>query len=219
MTLRQKTIPGLTVPVLAGLILIAGVTACSTSPSTPTSAGGSSTSPSGQPAASLSPAANAATTTPAPTKHAPRKDVIHGLITFNGHLHFSGAHASLMAFQAFPGVKSPKSSCTHIGRHGTPDAGHGQLYRVPAPPLGGNVSFAAEVKPYHGPGTYTKSSIVAVGASVIVGSSSYNLLASGASVRVTFRRDGSGTLTFANATAAGSGASALSGTITWTCSA
>jgi hypothetical protein len=210
------------VPVVAGLIVVAGVTACSTSPGTSNSAAdspsGVSQSPSAQPAASVSPATDNASTPP-PTKNAPRKDVIHGLIKFNGHLNLSGAQTSVMSFQAFPGVTSPKSSCAHIGRHGTPKSGGRQLYRIPAPPLGGNVSFTAEIMPYHGPGTYHKSSVVAVGASVIVGSSSYNLLAPGASIQVTFRRNGSGTLTFANAAAAGSSTSTLSGTVAWTCSA
>jgi hypothetical protein len=59
---------------------------------------------------------------------------------------------------------------------------------------------------------------VAVGASVIIGDASYNLLSSAAAVSVTVNANGSGKLTFENAAAAQPGESALSGTVEWTCS-
>ena len=80
------------------------------------------------------------------------------------------------------------------------------------------MTIGAEISPYGGPGTYRKASLVAVGPSVVIGNASYNLLAVGAVVRVTLRANGSGELTFVGAAAAGSGQSALSGTIQWTCS-
>lgn len=153
------------------------------------------------------------------TGRAPRKDVIAGLITFNGNLRVSGAQRLKMSFTAFPGVTSPKSSCAHIAAIGTPGGkGLVEQFRIPSPPEGGNVTIGAEISPYGGPGTYRKASLVAVGPSVVIGNASYNLLAVGAVVRVTLRANGSGELTFVGAAAAGSGQSALSGTIQWTCS-
>ena len=76
--------------------------------------------------------------------------------------------------------------------------------------------FLAEVSPYHGPGTYGKASILAAGASFVVGNAAYNPVAATASV--TFRADGSGIFTFHNATAAKPATGAISGSVSWTCS-
>jgi len=67
-----------------------------------------------------------------------------------------------------------------------------------------------EISPYRGPGTYQKASIVSVGPSIVVGTASYNLLAAGATVTVTFTANGSGELTFSGAAAAKAGQPALS---------
>jgi hypothetical protein len=204
-------------PVASCALLAMGLAACSSPHSGPSAAGssasvsvgasGTSTSSSAKP----TPGRTHATTT--------KKVVISGLIAFNGRLDVSGAHSLHATFRAFPGVTRPKSSCAHIAAVGTPAAkGQPKQFIIPAPPQGGDISFAAEVQPYHGPGTYHKSSIVAVGASVIIGSASYNLLSSGAIVSVTVNANGSGTLIFKNAAAAQVGQSALSGRVQWTCS-
>ncbi len=214
------------IPIAAGIMLMAGVTACSSAkpgavPSSDVATSASSgTSPDSSTSPSKSAAAGSGNPTAAATIHAkgPKKDIIHGLLIFEGKLDLSGAHHLQSSFDAFPGVTSPESSCSHVAVVGTPTAkGHGPLFAVPAPPLGGSVSFAAQVEPYRGPGTYGKSSIVAVGASVIVGSASYNLLAPGASVSVTVTAHGSGELTFRRAAAASTGQPSLSGTIQWSC--
>ncbi len=198
------------VMMVIGPIVLIGMAACSSSPSAGQAAASTNSS---TPAAS-SKAALAGDSTQA---KAPKGDIIAGLITFKGSFKASGARRLTLSFEAFPGVTSPKSSCAHIAAVGTPVAkGQPHQFRIPAPPDGGNVSFAAEVKPYHGPGTYQRSSIVAVGASVIIGTSSYNLLARGATASVTFGADGSGELAFTHASAAARPRT-LSGVIRWTC--
>jgi hypothetical protein len=214
------------IPIAAGIVLIAGITACSsTKPGASASSGattstGSSASTGSDASPSRSAVAGLGSPTVAATIHpkGPKKDIIQGLLIFEGEFRLSGAKHLHSSFDAFPGVRSPASSCSHVAATGTPTGkGQGPLFAVPAPPLGGTVSFAAEVAPYRGPGTYGKSSIVAVSASVMVGSTSYNLLAPGASVSVTFTAQGSGELKFHRA-AAGSGQPTLSGTIRWSCS-
>lgn len=203
---------------VAGLTLVAALVACSSPGST--SSHKSSAGANATPVASTSAGAGASgrAATPSPTPPAPKQDVIAGLISFNGELSLTGAHTYHASFTAFPGVTSPKSSCAHIATVGTPTGkGQPRLFTIPAPPFGGNVSFTAEVEPYHGPGTYQKSSIVAAGPTVVIGTASYNLLAAGASVSVTFGANGSGELTFSNA-AGGKGNPTLSGTVQWTCS-
>jgi hypothetical protein len=79
------------------------------------------------------------------------------------------------------------------------------------------VYFTAEISPYHGPGTYSRAAIVTSGASFMVGTASYNLLATKGSASVTVNANGSGTFTFANA-AGNPAAQTLSGTVRWTCS-
>jgi hypothetical protein len=118
---------------------------------------------------------------------------------------------------AFPGVTKPASSCARIGATGTPGAKGEQEFQIPAPPAGSNVYLTAEVASYHGPGVYGKAAIRAVGASVVVGSTSYNPLAKQATVSATFKADGSGTFTFANAAEVDSSGASLSGTFSWTC--
>jgi hypothetical protein len=189
--------------------VLAGVAACS-SPSAASSPPRSATTSQASPASQSS----------ADSSHSsvPKKDIIAGLITFDGRLELAGAQHSKLSFDAFPGVTSPKSSCAHIATAGTPTAkGMPRRFLIPAPPLGGNITFAAAIQPYHGPGAYDRSSIVAVGASVTIGSSTYNLLAPGASETVTFGPDGSGKFSFSRARAV-HGGRALSGTIVWTCS-
>lgn len=193
-----------------GFVLVAGVAACSS----PQAAQPAS------PSAPTSHAAVATTQSAASSSHStvPKKDIIAGLITFDGRLELSGAQHSQLSFHAFPGVTSPKSSCAHIAATGTPTAkGMPRKFLIPAPPLGGDITFAAAIQPYRGPGAYNKSSVVAVGASVTIGSSTYNLLAPGASETVTFGADGSGKFSFSHARAV-HGSRALSGTIAWTCS-
>lgn len=198
---------------IVGLVVLACLAACS-SPAAGTSASG----PSASPAASASSQAGG---TAGAKQHVkvPKKDIIRGLITFNGQYQFSGPASTRGSFSAFPGVTTAKSSCRRIGTNGTPVAGgHRRQFIIPAPPQGGSISLVAAIQPYRGPGTYQKASVVAVGASVQVNGTSYNLGSAGAVESVTFRRDGSGTFTFSNVAAVGSGKPALSGTIRWTCS-
>jgi hypothetical protein len=73
------------------------------------------------------------------------------------------------------------------------------------------------VSPYHGPGTYGKTSILPV-TDFMVGEAAYNPLAVTATATVTFRANGSGIFTFRGAVAAKPASGAISGSITWTCS-
>jgi hypothetical protein len=207
----------------ATLMLVAGVAACSSSH--PAASSGAAT-PTAAPTAAQSAAAapthaetpGTVSPTASSTDPAPQKDIIAGLIGFNGKLEVSGAHRLDMSFNAFPGVTSPKSSCAHIAAAGTPPGkGAGPQFRIPSPPEGGDVAIAADISPYRGSGSYHKASLVTVGPSVVIGNASYNLLAAGATVTVTFRANGSGELTFAGAAAAKAGQPTLSGAIQWTC--
>lgn len=207
----------------ATLMLVVGVAACSSSH--PAASSGAAT-PAATPTAAKSAAAapthaatpGAASPTASSTDAAPQKDIIAGLIGFNGKLEVSGAHRLDMSFTAFPGVTSPKSSCAHIAAAGTPAGkGVGPQFRIPSPPEGGNVAIAADISPYRGSGSYHKASLVTVGPSVMINNASYNLLAAGATVTVTFHANGSGELTFTGAAAAKAGQPTLSGAIQWTC--
>jgi hypothetical protein len=201
-------------PVAMGLVLLAGVAACSASPAAKSAAAGGSTASSGTSTSTAGTGSSAAK-----KASASKKVVISGLITFKGKLKLSGAHHRKMSFSAFPGVTAPKSSCTHIGTVGTPGAkGRPEHFQIPAPPFGGTVTLAAQVQPYHGPGTYQKTALVAAGAMVTIGSDNYSLTGPGASVSMTFASDGSGMFKFTNAPSTTHGAAALSGTIHWTCS-
>jgi hypothetical protein len=203
--------------------MLVGVAACSSShPAASSGAATPATAPTAAQSAAAAPGGaatpGASSPTASSTDTAPRKDIIAGLIGFNGKLEVSGAHSLDMSFTAFPGVTSPKSSCAHIAAAGTP-AGKdvGSQFRIPSPPEGGNVAIAADISPYRGSGSYRKASLVTVGPSVMIGNASYNLLAAGATVTVTFRANGSGELTFAGAAAAKAGQPTLSGAIQWTC--
>jgi len=207
----------------AAILMLVGVAACSSShPAASSGAATPATAPTAAQSAAAAPGGaatpGALSPTASSTDTAPRKDIIAGLIGFNGKLEVSGAHSLDMSFTAFPGVTSPKSSCAHIAAAGTP-AGKdvGSQFRIPSPPEGGNVAIAADISPYRGSGSYRKASLVTVGPSVMIGNASYNLLAAGATVTVTFRANGSGELTFAGAAAAKAGQPTLSGAIQWTC--
>lgn len=207
----------------AAILMLVGVAACSSShPAASSGAATPATAPTAAQSAAAAPGGaatpGASSPTASSTDTAPRKDIIAGLIGFNGKLEVSGAHSLDMSFTAFPGVTSPKSSCAHIAAAGTP-AGKdvGSQFRIPSPPEGGNVAIAADISPYRGSGSYRKASLVTVGPSVMIGNASYNLLAAGATVTVTFRANGSGELTFAGAAAAKAGQPTLSGAIQWTC--
>lgn len=200
-----------TLKAAAVLTLIGLVAACSSSH--PVAPGSAAAQPTAAAASSAPGSAVGSTHT------GPKKDIIAGLIAFDGKLRVSGGQLLRTSFTAFPGVTSPRSSCAHIAATGTP-AGNGRLtqFRIPSPPEGGNLTIAVEISPYRGPGTYQKASLVAVGPSVVIGTASYNLLAAGAVATVTLRANGSGELTFADAAATKRGQPALSGAIQWTCS-
>lgn len=213
------------VPAATIMTLITGTAACSSPhPTASSNAAAQATSAaSSGAAASAIPISAATPTVPSMTSGsthaAPKKEIISGLITFSGKLRLSGAQNLSMSFVAFPGVTSPKSSCAHIAAVGTPiGKGRTQQFRIPSPPEGSNVVIATGISPYRGPGTYQKASLVTVGPSVVVGNNSYNVLATGATVTVTFQANGSGQLTFARAAAAQLGQPTLSGSIQWTCS-
>jgi hypothetical protein len=212
----------------AGLLLAAVLAACSSS-AAPSAAGpsaegtgsaGSSTSSSPSPAVAPSPAS----ASPAGDSHgtvakAAKGKAIPGLITFNGTLRLTGATTQHSSFSAYPGVTSPTSSCARLAARGTPvPARQKPGFQVPAPAAGNPVYFVAEVSPYHGPGTYGKASILAIGASFVVGNAAYNPLAATATATATFRSNGSGSFTFRNAAAAKPATGAISGSISWTCS-
>ena len=208
----------------AAILMLVGVAACSSSrPAASSGATAPTTAPTAAQSAAAAPGGSATPGAGSPTASstdaAPQKDIIAGLIAFNGKITLSGAHSLNESFTAFPGVTSPKSSCAYIGAAGTP-AGKGatRQFRVPSPPEGGNVTITGDISPYHGPGTYQKTSLVTVGPSVVIGNASYSLHAPGATVAVTFRANGSGYVTFTGAAAAANGQPALSGSIQWNCS-
>jgi hypothetical protein len=203
-------------------MLTAALAACSSSAAS-SSASGSSSSGSSS-AAATSPAAGTSSGGAGPTpsgsaKAATAGKVIPGLITFKGTFQLRGASHRHSSFRAFPGITSPASSCRRIAAQGTPGAkGAKPQFKIPAPPAGSNVYFAAEVSPYHGPGTYGKASILAAGASISVGADSYNPLVASGTASVTFHANGSGTFTFTNAAATTPAKPTLSGSVSWTCS-
>ena len=205
-------------------MLLAATLAACTSSGTP-SAEATRSAGSGNPASSdtsRSPDRNStgtATTASSGTGTAAKKKAISGLITFNGILQLTGATTQRLSFSAFPGVTSPASSCARIAANGTPaPAGQEPRFAIPSPPAGSTVYFVASVSPYHGPGTYSKASILAVGSSFMVGDAAYNPLAATATATITFRANGSGIFTFRNAAAAKPATGAISGSISWTCS-
>jgi hypothetical protein len=212
-------------PATAAVVLLGAVACTSSKPAAANGTSKSSTGSSTAAAGSTSGAAAGGTSAPAgsspspsSTDKAPKKDIIAGLITFKGKLKFSGAQSVGTSFSAFPGVTSPKSSCARIGTAGTPVAkGHDQQFTIPSPPEGDTVTIVAKISPYRGPGTYRKASLVTVGPSITVGSSTYNLRAAAAVVTVTVGANGSGNLAFTQAAASQSGHPALSGEIQWTC--
>jgi hypothetical protein len=216
--------------VAAGLVLTAALAACSSSAGS-SAAGSSSASAhsggtaSGGTASGGAAAGGGASSSPASpasgsSQAAASGQVIAGLITFKGTLDLHGASSQHASFSAFPGVTSPASSCVRLARRGTPGAkGARKLFRVPSPAVGSNVYYAAEVLPYHGPGTYGKDAIAAAGAVITVGTASYNLLAASSSASATFKANGSGSFTFANAKGTTAAGRTLSGTVSWTCSA
>jgi len=199
-----------------GLVVLTGAVACSspshtgagaTVPPVLTGGKGSATPASSGPAASGRISALV------------KKDTIHGLISFKGYLILTGAHYSSASFTAFPGVRSPASSCARIGATGTPVAkSRPKRFAIPAPPFGGSITIAAQIQPYHGPGAYRQDSLVKATALITVGSDTYKLTGSGASVSVRVAADGSGTFIFSKAAPEQQGAAALSGSIRWTCS-
>lgn len=197
----------------ACLLLTAGLAACSSPVAS--SAGGSghakASGSSSAPAASASAHAKA--------KLAAKGKSIPGLISFRGTLHITGARKRQMSFTAFPGVTSPASSCARLAAKGTPVPAKEKLqFEIPSPSAGSENYFMADVLPYRGPGTYTKSSIVSVGTGFMIGDVGFNPLATAAVASVTFRADGSGTFTFSHAKAIKPGKGAISGSISWTCS-
>jgi hypothetical protein len=216
-----------------GLTVTAVLTACSSSagsaagaspgPSARASAGSSSAAGPSFRSTSPTPAGTTATsgTRSAGAGNSPSAGAgksIGGLIAFRGAFQLRGASTQHSSFSAYPGVTSPASSCPGIATHGTPaPAGQRPQFRIPAPPGGSTVYFIAEISPYHGPGTYSRAAIVTSGASFIVGTAGYNLLATKGSVSVTVKANGSGTFTFANA-AGDAATQTLSGTVRWTCS-
>lgn len=204
----------------AGLLLASTVAACSSSGSpsagaTP-STNSSTSSPSSRPAAAPS---SGKTSRTRGTGTVAKRKAIPGLITFTGTLRLTGAKTQRSKFTAFPGVTSPASSCARLAARGTPaPSGQQPSFRLPAPPAGSPVYFIAQVSPYHGPGKYGQASILAVGASFMVGNAAYNPLAAPASASATFRANGSGTFTFRDAVAKRPATGTLSGSISWTCS-
>lgn len=206
--------------VVACTLAAVGAAACSSpaSPAAGSPAASNSSPVDNSPTASVS---SSASISPAHGKTAPivtgSKGIV-GLLTFNGSFRLSGATTQHASFQAFPGTTKPASSCARIGASGTPAAKGEQEFKIPAPPAGSEVYLTVEVANYHGPGVYGKTAIRAVGASVVVGSASYNPLAKQATVSATFKSDGSGTFAFSKAAGADSSGPTLSGTFSWTCS-
>lgn len=204
----------------AGLLLAATVAACSSSAS-PTAGASPAAGPSTSSRASSAAAApsSGSTSRTRGTGTVAKRKAIPGLITFTGTLRLAGAKTQRSRFTAFPGVTSPASSCARLAARGTPaPSGQQPSFRLPGPAAGSPVYFIAQVAPYHGPGRYSKASILAVGASFMVGNSAYNPLAATASASATFRANGSGTFTFRNAVAKRPASGTLSGSISWKCS-
>ena len=205
----------------AGLLLItAAVGACSSSASSSSATGGHKSGSGASSSSSSSSSSGSSGKAKGGTRTTAKKGkAIPGLISFKGHLELSGAKKQHLSFTAFPGVTSPASSCARIAAGGTPvPAGKQRQFTIPSPSAGSKVYFVAEISPYHGPGTYDKASILAVGATFMVGADAFNPLAPAASATATLRADGSGSFTFHGATAAKPAKGTISGTISWTCS-
>jgi hypothetical protein len=114
-----------------------------------------------------------------------------------------------------------RSSCAQIGSKGTgTDLVGKDEFALPSPlPVNAaskNISFTASVM-YHGPGTYSKEDILKGGGTdLIVGTNSYNAVATTAKASMTVKANASGTFTFSGATPVKKGPS-LSGKVTWSC--
>ncbi len=143
-----------------------------------------------------------------------------GLVAFRGILRLRGAVATRLAFLAYPGNTATIKSCADVSSGGTPSpAGQKPQFRIASPPAGSNVFLVASVLPYGGPGTYGKAAIRSGGgASITVGTATYNPLGPAATASVTIRSSGGGTFTFRNATAADPAGRPLSGSVSWECS-
>ncbi len=143
-----------------------------------------------------------------------------GFITFAGTLSVHGAVAEQKSFTSTLPKTIAVSTCAQAGVKGTDrPVGLKPEFFVPSPGAGSSVFILADVVPYTGPGSYGRAAMLAGGGSEIrIGTSTYNPLASTASVSVTVRANGSGTFTFTGATPLSSGKPTLSGTVTWTCS-
>jgi hypothetical protein len=143
-----------------------------------------------------------------------------GLITFAGTLRVHGAVAEQKSFTSTLAKTTAISTCAQVGSLGTgAPAGLKAQFSVPTPAAGGSVFILATVVPYTGPGSYGRAAVLAGGGTEIrIGSTSYNALAPRALVSVTTHADGSGAFAFTGAAPPSSAHSALSGTVTWTCS-
>jgi hypothetical protein len=190
---------------LASVLLTGVLAAC----------GGSSGTPAASPPASTSPAGTTSTAA------APTGTPIAGLVAFHGTFQLRGAVTRQSTFIGYPGSTAAPGSCAAIGAKGTgAPAGLKPEFAIPTPPAGSSTYFNASVVPYTGPGTYGHAAFISGGgASIIVGSGpGYDPLSPKATVSVTIDANGSGTFTFANATAVSPGKPTLSGTVSWTCS-
>jgi hypothetical protein len=191
---------------LAGVLLAVALAACGGSSATPAASTSSSTSPAGTTSTAAAP-----TGTPIP-----------GLVAFHGTFQLHGAVTKQATFIGYPANTAAPHSCAGIGAKGTgAPVGLKPEFGIPTPPAGSSVYVNASIVPYTGPGTYGHAAFLSGGgASIIVGSGpGYNPLSPKATVSVTVDANGSGTFTFANATAVSPGKPTLSGTVSWTCSA
>jgi len=154
--------------------------------------------------------------------NAPKLAVLHATVTITGGVHFTGTYDQRL----------PVQTCAAVARGGTGQRdGLGKpMFYVPIPaqppsgdpgPVGGGHNFStdAAAEPYHGPGTYTGSGLVAtqMDADTPPGSQETHIFAFPTNIgTLIVNPDASGSFTFGPLQDPGS--VMISGRVVWTCS-
>jgi hypothetical protein len=157
-----------------------------------------------------------------PSTNLPKMAVLHATVTITGGVAFTGTYDDRLVVP----------TCADVAKGGTgaPGSSRGATFAVPAPPdntggnggpVGGGHTFATDVAawPYHGPGTYTGSSLTAtqMDADTRPGDQETHIFAFPTGVgTLIVKPDASGSFQFNGLQDAGS--VRISGQVVWTCS-
>jgi hypothetical protein len=174
----------------------------------------------GSPASSAGHSNSPAAHSSAPSSSSQPSTPIAGTLRLSGTVSLHGAVTEQKSFTEYLNETALISTCAEVGSKGTgAPAGLKPQFNVPTPAAGGTVYIVAGVLPYHGPGSYGRSALLAGGGTdVNVNSQMYNPLATSGTATVTTSANGSGTFAFTGATPVSPAKPTLSGTVSWTCS-